>query len=60
MAGLFGLMFGRRLPLSALAGMVLPYPTVPEAAKRAAGEFYTPKLLSRFTKRVAGMLMRLP
>ena len=60
MAGLFGLMIGRKLPLSALAGMVLPYPTVAEAGKRAAGEFYTPKLLSPATKRLVGLLKRLP
>ena len=60
MAGMFGLMIGRKLPLSALAGMVLPYPTFGEAGKRAAGEFFTPKLLSPFTKRLAGLLKRLP
>ena len=60
MAGMFGLMIGRKLPLSALAGMVLPYPTLSEAAKRAASEFYTPKLLSPFTKRLVGLLKRLP
>jgi pyruvate/2-oxoglutarate dehydrogenase complex dihydrolipoamide dehydrogenase (E3) component len=60
MAGTFGLMIGRRLPLSALAGMVLPYPTLSEAAKRAAGEFYAPKLLSPFTKRLIGWLKHLP
>jgi pyruvate/2-oxoglutarate dehydrogenase complex dihydrolipoamide dehydrogenase (E3) component len=60
MAGMFGLMIGRKLPLSALAGMVLPYPTLAEAGKRAAGEFFTPKLLSPFTKRLAGLLKRLP
>jgi pyruvate/2-oxoglutarate dehydrogenase complex dihydrolipoamide dehydrogenase (E3) component len=60
MAGMFGLMIGRRLPLSALAGMVLPYPTLSEAAKRAAGEFYTPKLLSPVTKRIVRLLKRLP
>jgi pyruvate/2-oxoglutarate dehydrogenase complex dihydrolipoamide dehydrogenase (E3) component len=60
MAGMFGLMIGRKLPLSALAGLVLPYPTLAEAAKRAAGAHYTPKLLSPFTKRVIGLLKRLP
>jgi pyruvate/2-oxoglutarate dehydrogenase complex dihydrolipoamide dehydrogenase (E3) component len=60
MAGMFGLMIGRRLPLSALAGLVLPYPTLAEAAKRAAGEFYAPKLLSAFSKRLVGLLWRLP
>ena len=59
-AGMLGLMIGRKLPLSALAGLVLPYPTLGEAAKRAAGEFYVPKLLSPFAKRLAGLLRRLP
>ena len=40
--------------------MVLPYPTLSEAGKRAAGEFYTPRLLSPFTKRLIGWLKRLP
>ena len=60
MAGLYGLMIGRQLPLSALAGMVLPYPTLSEAGKRAAGEHYTPRLLSPATKRLIGWLKRLP
>jgi pyruvate/2-oxoglutarate dehydrogenase complex dihydrolipoamide dehydrogenase (E3) component len=60
MAGLYGLMIGRKLPLSALAGMVLPYPTLSEAGKRAAGDFYTPRLLSPTTKRLIGWLKRLP
>ena len=60
MAGLYGLMIGRKLPLSALAGMVLPYPTLSEAGKRAAGDYYTPKLLSPSTKRLIGWLKRLP
>lgn len=60
MAGTFGLMIGRKLPLSALAGLVLPYPTLAEAGKRAAGEFYVPKLLSPFTKRIIGWLKLLP
>ncbi len=60
MAGMFGLMIGRNLPLSALAGLVLPYPTLAEGAKRAAGEFYTPRLLSTVSKRLVGLLWRLP
>ncbi len=60
MAGMFVLMIGRRLPLSALAGAVLPYPTAQEAAKRAASEFYTPKLLSAPVKRLVGLLKHLP
>lgn len=60
MAGIFALMIGRRLPLSALAGAVMPYPTAQEAAKRAAGEFYAPRLLSAPVKRLVRLLQRLP
>ncbi|MBK1657989.1 hypothetical protein CKO45_07065 [Paracraurococcus ruber] len=60
MAGTYGLMIGRKLPLSALAGLVLPYPTLAEGGKRAAGEFYTPKLLSPAVKRLVGLLRHLP
>ncbi len=60
MAGTFGLMIGRKLPLSALAGLVLPYPTLSEGAKRAAGDYYVAKLLSPFTKRLIGLLRLLP
>lgn len=59
-AGIFGLMIARRQKLSALAGLVLPYPSLPEAAKRAAGEYYAPRLLRPAVKRVVGWLMRLP
>jgi pyruvate/2-oxoglutarate dehydrogenase complex dihydrolipoamide dehydrogenase (E3) component len=60
MAGTFGLMIAKRMKLSALASLVLPYPTLAEAAKRAAGEFYAPKLLSPVSKRLVGLLNRLP
>ena len=60
MAGVFVTMIGQRLPLSALAGAVMPYPTAQEAAKRAASEFYTPRLLSAPVKRLVGVLMRVP
>lgn len=33
-----------RLKLSALAGVVLPYPTLSELGKRAAGAYFSPKL----------------
>ena len=31
-----------------------------EAAKRAAGDFYAPKLMSPLVKRILGLLKRLP
>lgn len=59
MIGLCGLAIGRRVKLSALAGMILPYPTRAEAIKRAAGSSYTARLFSPRTRFVAGLLLRL-
>ncbi len=60
MAGTLGLIIGRKLPISALAGLVFPYPTAAEALKRAAGEYFTPKLLAPFTKSLVRLLKHLP
>ena len=60
MAGMFGLMIRNRQKLSTLAGLVLPYPTLAEAAKRAASDFYAPTLLSARVKRIVALLKRLP
>jgi pyruvate/2-oxoglutarate dehydrogenase complex dihydrolipoamide dehydrogenase (E3) component len=38
------------LKLNAMAGLVAPYPTRGEAGKRAAGEFYAPRLFSARTR----------
>jgi pyruvate/2-oxoglutarate dehydrogenase complex dihydrolipoamide dehydrogenase (E3) component len=43
---LWGLVISRRLPLSAVAGMIVPYPTLSELSKRAAGSYYKPRLFS--------------
>ena len=60
MAGVLGLMLGRRLPLSALASLVVPYPTLAEALKRAAGAYYTPKLFSDTSRALVRLLRWLP
>ncbi|MFN4099598.1 MAG: dihydrolipoyl dehydrogenase family protein [Pararhodobacter sp.] len=41
---LWSLMLANRMKLSALAGTVLPYPTLAELSKRAASAYFTPKL----------------
>ncbi len=46
------------LKIGALAGMVVPYPTLGEISKRAAGAFYTPKLFSPATARLVRFLAR--
>ena len=47
-----------RLTLSALARALLPYPTLSELSKRAAGQFYAPKLFSPATRRLVRALRR--
>ena len=42
--GLWALAISARLKLSAIAGMVAPYPTLGEVSKRAASAYFTPKL----------------
>ncbi len=42
--------------LSAMAGMVVPYPTLSEASKRAAGAYFTPALFSRRTRLLVRIL----
>jgi pyruvate/2-oxoglutarate dehydrogenase complex dihydrolipoamide dehydrogenase (E3) component len=36
----------KSLKIGAIAGMIVPYPTLSEVGKRAAGSFYTPSLFS--------------
>jgi len=60
MTGTFTLAIERRLKLSALAAMIVPYPTRAEAGKRAAGAFYVGALFSTRTKRLVRLLARLP
>ena len=49
----------RGLPLRALAGAVVPYPTLSEASKRAAGAWYAPRLFTPGTRRLVRLLARL-
>jgi pyruvate/2-oxoglutarate dehydrogenase complex dihydrolipoamide dehydrogenase (E3) component len=60
MISLYSLAIARRVPLSALAGLIVPYPTRSEAGKRAAGSFFAPALFSARTKAFVGLLKRLP
>jgi pyruvate/2-oxoglutarate dehydrogenase complex dihydrolipoamide dehydrogenase (E3) component len=44
------------LPISAMAGVIAPYPTRGEASKRAAGDYYTPTLFGPRTRKMVGFL----
>jgi pyruvate/2-oxoglutarate dehydrogenase complex dihydrolipoamide dehydrogenase (E3) component len=48
------------LKLDSIARMIAPYPTLGEANKAAAGEFYKPKLFSAWPKRFVRLLSHLP
>jgi pyruvate/2-oxoglutarate dehydrogenase complex dihydrolipoamide dehydrogenase (E3) component len=54
------LAISRKIPLSALAGMIVPYPTRSEAGKRAAGSFFAARLFSGRTRALIRLLGRLP
>ena len=42
--GVWALAIANKLKMSAVAGMVAPYPTLGEVNKRAAGAYFTPRL----------------
>jgi len=46
----YSLALNKKLKLSALAGAVAPYPTLAEAGRRAAGEFYAPAVFGRLAQ----------
>jgi len=57
---LWAMMLANRTKLGALAGTVLPYPTLNELSKRAAGAYFSPKLFDNpVVKRVVGLVQRL-
>lgn len=53
------LMIRNRLKIAAAANMIAPYPTLGEASKRAAGEYFTPALFGPGTRRLVRWLARL-
>jgi len=60
MIGAWTLAITQRIKLSALAGMIVPYPTRAEAGKRAAGTRFTPRLFAPKPRLAARLLTRLP
>jgi pyruvate/2-oxoglutarate dehydrogenase complex dihydrolipoamide dehydrogenase (E3) component len=60
MLGVWTLAIARRIRLSALAGLIVPYPTLAEAGKRAAGSFYAPRLFAPGPRRLVRLLAGLP
>lgn len=57
--GLWALAISAKLKMSAVAGMVAPYPTLGEVSKRAAGAYFSPKLFgSPSLKRLVRFVQR--
>ncbi len=59
MIGLWALAISSGAKIGAVAGLVLPYPTLSEASKRAAGSHFTAKLFGPTTRAVVGFLQRI-
>ncbi|MBR2654903.1 MAG: FAD-dependent oxidoreductase [Loktanella sp.] len=57
--GMWAMAIANRMKMSAIATTVLPYPTVSEVNKRAAGAYFSPRLFDNPTvKRVVGLVQR--
>jgi pyruvate/2-oxoglutarate dehydrogenase complex dihydrolipoamide dehydrogenase (E3) component len=57
--GLWAMAIANRLKMSAIAGTVLPYPTLMEVNKRAAGAYFSPRLFdSPWVKRAVRLVQR--
>ncbi len=57
--GVWALAIANKLKMSAVAGMVAPYPTLGEVNKRAAGAYFGPKLFENPTvKKVVGLVQK--
>ncbi len=56
--GLWGLAIGQKMKLSAIAGMILPYPTLSEIGKRAAGSHFTPTIYGERVRGIVGLVQR--
>lgn len=58
MISLWGLVISGKVPLSAVASMIAPYPTLAEISKRAAGAYYKPKLFGSLPRALVGLVQR--
>jgi len=59
MIGIWAMALANNLKMSAIAAMVLPYPTMGEINKRVAGAYFSPKLFeSQFIKRLVSLVQR--
>lgn len=57
-AGLWALAISKKMSAATVSGLVLPYPTLAEAGKRAAGQHLTPTLFGPWVRRAVGLVQR--
>ena len=58
MISLWGLVISGKVPLSAVASMIAPYPTLAEISKRAAGAYYKPKVFGSLPRALVGLVQK--
>ena len=56
--GLWALAVSKGLKIGDIAGTILPYPTLGEVSKRAAGQYFTQKLFTARTRRIVQFLAK--
>jgi len=57
--GMWAMAIANKMKMSAIANTVLPYPTISEVNKRAAGAYFSPRLFESDTvKKVVGLVQR--
>jgi pyruvate/2-oxoglutarate dehydrogenase complex dihydrolipoamide dehydrogenase (E3) component len=57
---LWVLAIANRMKIGKLAGIIVPYPTLSEVSKRAAGHHFTPALFSERTRKIVGFMQKFP
>ncbi|RED48016.1 dihydrolipoyl dehydrogenase family protein [Aestuariispira insulae] len=55
---LWTLAIQQKMKIGAMAGLIIPYPTLSEVSKRAAGSYYTPKLFSERMRKIVRFLLK--
>lgn len=48
----------KKMKIGAIAGLIIPYPTLGEVNKRAAGSYYTPKIFSERMRKIVRFLLK--
>jgi len=48
----------KKMKIGAIAGLIIPYPTLGEVNKRAAGSYYTPKIFSERMRTIVRFLLK--